>query len=495
MTQAPASLVGLLCFLKKFLTVLIPIAVISLITGLLLHASCSLDPPPLSGDANQNFRSAFNLASSGEYGESLDGTQPGFRREPLPNFILAGHLIAVGLTKAEVSLDNILGKPDLLSQALRVNLFYIFVLFLGLWGLCLLLVRPLLLGHLVAGVVIYSSYESFIFRELNNYYTELPASALIVLTGLALASLRRRANTFWALVTGMVFGLLVLTKAAGSYVALLLIPFLPYFLRIAWRRAVKLTLCLGLGFALSVLPWVVRNQIEFNQAAVAQGGGRVLLIRSVFNEMNGSEYKGAFYAFAPKKLREGLFEPLLGYSQSDLECGGPLQRLRRDLPCDEISLSEKRYQDLRSFYQVGKRGLPRELSEAGINGEDSLRDVAIDKIQSKPLKHVLVSLPFAWRGVWSFKNRWPWFRVVVNGLAMLSLLVMPVIGLILPRPDWLLMSVVGVSYFWFYAAFSHFIPRYSAGLIPLSLVCLSILLVESTHVLLCRLRRGLALGC
>jgi hypothetical protein len=381
---------------------------------------------------------------------------------------------------------------------MAVNLFYLIGLFLSLWGLCIRLISPRWVAHLVAMAVIYFSYNTFAADELGTLNTELPAAFLIVLTSLGLVLLRQKYRSRWAILAGLIFGCLVLTKASGAYLAVLLLPALPAFLNRCRGRSVALGLCVALGFALAVLPWMGRNLVEFGKPAIAKGGGVVLLIRSVYDEMTPHEYGGSFYSFAPKPLRKGFFEPYLGFSQSQLKCGGSLERLQRDLPCDEEAMAEGRFDNLRSFYQVGKRGLPRmlheEASRKGIDGssEDFLEAAALRRIQAMPLKHVLVSVPLSWRGMWSFDTKRTWVGVLANGLAMASLLAMPLLGAFLRRPDWVLMSIVGVGYFLFYGLFTHFIARYSEPLIPLSLVCLSVLLLTILRRLgVCFSTRGL----
>jgi hypothetical protein len=208
--------------------------------------------------------------------------------------------------------------------------------------------------------------------------------------------------------------------------------------------------------------------------------------------MTAAEFKGAFYAYAPKPIQADVIEPLFGYSPSQLECGGSLQRLQRDLPCDQRALVEKRFGDIKSFYRSAGARLPELLAESSqqrkdIQSETYLRESAMQRIKAQPWTHLAVSLPLAWRELWSFGNRDTWFGVVLNGMASAALLAMPWLGILLRRPDWTLTSMVGVGYFLFYALFSHFIPRYSEPLIPLALVCLAVLLVAAVRKLGSRL--------
>lgn len=119
-------------------------------------------------------------------------------------------------------------------------------------------------------------------------------------------------------VGGCVFGCLVLTKASGAYLALVVLPLLPLLLRCSPRRSITLGLSVALGFAFTVLPWVGRNLIEFGAPSIAGGGGDVLLYRSAYNQMTAAEFGGAFYAYAPTRMQKDLLEPMLGFSPSQL---------------------------------------------------------------------------------------------------------------------------------------------------------------------------------
>jgi hypothetical protein len=462
-----------------------PLLVLLLIIAVLHQAWQAPLTDSIGEDASQNLRSALNLWKHGIYGESDVGAIPGYRREPFPNWILAGHLKWIVRPPAWIRSEQLVADPRLLTRITQVNLFYLLGLMLALWGLCLRLIRPRVLAHLVALPVIFVSADAFAVHELANLNTELPAAWLLVLLSLTLVLLRQKSQWGWDLLAGTVYGCLVLTKASGAYLALLVLPTLPLLLHHSRHRSLVLTLCVGLGFALTVLPWVGRNLKEFGTASVSQGGGKVLLFRASYNTMNSDEFRGAFYAFSPIKLQKELLGPMLGYSSSDLGCGGSLQRLAKDLPCDHEAIAEKRFGDIRSLYL---RAQPYELNQLraefhnkGLPGDPDtyIRSTALDRIKADPLKHVAVSLPLAWRGLWAFAENKTWFSIITNGLAMASLLAMPWLGILLRRPDWTLTSLVGVGYFLFYALLSHFIPRYSEPLIPLALVCLAVLLVTA----------------
>jgi len=94
--------------------------------------------------------------------------------------------------------------------------------------------------------------------------------------------------------------------------------------------------------------------------------------------------------------------------------------------------------------------------------------------------------------MWSFENQQTWFGVLANGFAMAALVLMPLLGALGRRPEWLLISFMGAGYFLFYGLFTHFIARYSEPLIPLALVCLSVLVLEAVRWLARHLARWMA---
>jgi len=218
-------------------------------------------------------------------------------------------------------------------------------------------------------------------------------------------------------------------------------------------------------------------------AHLARGGADVLLSRASYNRMNANEFRVSFYAFAPERLREDLFEPYLGFAPSQLECDGSLQRFTRNLPCDQRAITAGRLDEVVSFYQVGKRVVPAKLKANLLidqlsDQENALKKIAVRNIQANSLRHLLVTPAFLWKGIWSFAHTYSWSATMLNGIAMPSLVLMPLFGLWLRKPDWILISLLPAGYFLFYGLSTHFLVRYSAPLIPLSLVALALLLLH-----------------
>ena len=113
----------------------------------------------------------------------------------------------------------------------------------------------------------------------------------------------------------------------------------------------------------------------------------------------------------------------------------------------------------------------------GLKREDKQSE-AISRILASPMQHIFVSLPMAWRGLWSFGNKISVAGLILNVLSFLALFVAPIIGIVQRRPVWIYLSLMPVGYFLFYAVFSHFLPRYSEPLIPLALICFFLMVTD-----------------
>ena len=464
--------------------------VVWLIVALLMDDISHLDVDPIGGDATQNFYSAMNLSHHGIYSEKLPSidVQPGYRREPIPVFVLAGYLKILSYLKPSFVVDGFLDVPDLLYSIKAINLFYSAAIMVMMWILLCILIGPRLMADGLALPLIWCCHEYLIVEEMNGLNTEVAVGFCILLLTLLFLKAYQSRFLIWVLFAGSALGLLSLTKAVAAYLAVIVIPLTALFLACKRRSFFNVFVMLSLGFVLTISPWLLRNQIVFGKPVIAQGGGDVLLIRALFNTMTPMEYRGAFYAYSPDNLQSSLSTSLLPFSPEDLECNGRLERLNRKLPCDKLALEEKRYDDVRSLYRRGKHAIPRAL---GLSREQRQAE-AIRRIQSMPLAHLSVSIPLAWRGFWAYTDR-GWLSNVVNACAFGSLLLAPVIAIVQKRMIWIVVSIVPFVYFVFHASLTHFIPRYSEPLIPISLITLGMLIADRVSACLpvsnCYLRR------
>ena len=452
------------------------VAVVVLIVGLLVQDFQIINTENIGKDASHNVRSSINLVKYGIYsGQPISPeVVPGYRREPLPNFLLAFYL-RVANTFSPGLLDNI-GRSfsaDFLLFIKQFNLIWAALLFLGLWLTSALVFSPLIAAHWLTLPQILLVNRFFVSKSINGMNTELIAGVILIWLGAILVITSRSRSWRWLLVSGSAFGLVALTKATGAYVALPLLPLVALLLSGISKRFWPSLLTVALGFAFTVTPWLMRNQLYFSRPVIAQGGGDVLLIRSVFNQINQQQFGDAFYAYAPRDMRRDLLGPLMGLSDRDFSCEGRLSVFTRDLECDRQALEEERFGDVRSFYQRGKRAVPRNLSL----DNDAKKTYALSSFSQHPINALKVSLPIGWRGFWGFRER-KWPSIIVNFAAYSALLLAPVFGLIERRASWFMVSITPLALFLFYSIFSHFLPRYSAPLVPSAVICLTMLLVD-----------------
>ena len=463
-------------------------AVVMLTLWLLVEDFGAITSRALGTDASQNVLSSINLVRHGVYSMQpiSPDVVPGFRREPFPNFLLAfylkmAHVLSPGL------LDQVRQpfNDDFLILIKQINLVWAAGLFLGLWLTSVLVFAPMLAAHALAFVQILMVNHFFVVKMINGMNTELVASMVMVWLGAVLLMALRGPSLRWLLIAGVVFGMLALTKATGAYVALVVCPAVALAMAGISKRFWVSLLAFSFGFALAVMPWLLRNQLLFSKPVIAQGGGDVLLIRSAFNRMNAQEFADAFYAYAPRALRRDLLGPWMNLSDADFTCSGRLAVFKRNLDCDQRALKEARYGDVRSFYQKGKRAIPKALSL----DRDQKKSMALASFRERPLNALVTSIPIGWRGFWGFRVR-TWPSIVLNFLAYSALLLSPFYALLARRLSWLMVSIVPVSFFLFYGLFSHFLPRYSTPFIPASLICLTMFVVDLGVRLWRRVRPG-----
>ena len=437
-----------------------------------------IDSSYIGSDATQNLRSALNLVRHGVYGENsvFGDISPGYRREPVPNFLLALNLKLFSLFNPDL-LDYSSGiefSPALLLAAKNINLLYSLGVMLSLWFLSLMLFVPACAAHVISILLAWLASKYFIFDEVNNLNSELPAAFFLLLFSLLILKSVRRPRFIWVLCSGLVLGLLVMTKQVGAYSVFLCIPIVIFLLPSSKKNFFLSLFSISLGFAVLVSPWVVRNRIEFGRFVISKGGGDVLMIRSVFNQMTSMQFRNAFYSYSPIPLRDDVLGQVMGLKDSDHLCGGILEVFSRDSLCDVQALEERRYLDVNSFYLRGKHAEPRAL---GLEDADRKQE-AIERIVSKPFAHLLTSLPLAWRGVWSMRPE-KWFDVVLNFFSFAALFFSPLMYALERRKAWIIVSIVPISYFLLYSLLSHFIPRYSEPLIPGSFLCLMMFFVDA----------------
>ncbi len=460
------------------------------------------DLPP-NEDGTDNLGLAVGLAHTGSMGKlnEVDGRSVfvfSNSREPVPNLITAQWIKLFPVLMQDKTLH-----VKQTSQQLKLlkwpNLFMFMLTLVGVYVLARSLflpyfsdVKAVLLVWLTVGLTYCCMHPVFI----SSLMTEFHAACLAVwFTWAWLVSWRKQAWRY-GLLAGLLLGLLVLTKAAFLYISLVLLLMVLLMLllwRMPWRFLATQAIVLAMMLVV-VVPWMWRNYTHFDAWEVAGRGPNVLITRAYKSQMSHEEFKGAFYAYAPASLKK-LMKSVTGFSATDREKGGRLQRFTRFFGTDEVCRAKGdeacaigyyiraniRYNNMMADY--AKR-YPHDPARARVEGDAAVKKLALQMIKQNIAGHLKTSLVFAWRGAWpcnKVDGRWfkhekaylqPAWQELVPFFGLCLMLVFAVIALFKKQQDWLVLTWLGTASFGFYALASHFIPRYSEMFLPIWLICL-----------------------
>lgn len=444
--------------------------------------------PVFSGDARENAATTYYLWKNNIY--SYDGIHPNYEREPLPSLITSIYVKYLSSIPDSTTLNEFITEPNVTKSLYKINAYLsLFLLVASGW-----LVYLVLPSRLAVIITLLSVWFFFVFNRiyLNNLLTELHASLFITLVSLTSLIYIRNQRAYLACMLGILLGCFALTKAVGLYLGFVYIFFVTFFLnRDSYKHVVKLQLLTLIAFILVISPWMYRNKQIFDEFTIAQRGGIVLLTRAVKNEMNINEFKGAFYVYSPPL--NSFFETYLGFKRSDQAENGYLTRLIRrrgnDIKAEMIGEPSKavsyfsrafaiqqkvRINLFKEYHKdrfIDKETLIKiylnEFPEVIPKSDKQLKKIAVEKILNNPWAHAKATILFAWRGIFSFNTNTP----LINLFAFISMLIIPFVTFNKPNKEIIAVALFSNLIFWFYAFFTHFLPRYSAPLIPVSIIC------------------------
>jgi hypothetical protein len=225
-------------------------------------------------------------------------------------------------------------------------------------------------------------------------------------------------------------------------------------------------------------PWITRNAIHFGEPQVASRAGSVLYMRMLYDNMTDVEYRGTLYAWSPPSVRRYV-GAVLGYKPSDLELGGSLQLLNRNLftPDDRLAQRDGRPELATSYYSMSRAERKRQAntlkdeSNPALAAERSMQKTATNWIVAHPSQHISLMFPLAWRGMWV-----PGIPVWLAPPMFLALVVLPFVGLRLRRWDLMAFSMLPLSILMICLAATHCIPRYLAPILPEMYVAAGVLM-------------------
>lgn len=350
---------------------------------------------PDSGDAREYLLIAYNLINDGVYTElGTDPPVPMVSREPgypallMVLFALDPHFSAVDRT----CLTSRRGcLPEAYVVAQWVNRLLCASAGLIVFAIGALVTRHWI-GAAVAGTGIW--VNSRLFKDLNYIISDALALFLVaLLILLLLLAWRRKSPTLW-FATGLSLAALTLTKAVFLYYAMVLLPVL---LISAFRSARSrpesapaMILCVSLFFTAFAAPtsaWMVRNHGVNGEIAIT-GPGRASLnlsTREVFNDFTPTQYAAAFVHWTRgfgDNLARALFEPNVW---KPFELDNP-----KGFYNQAVQRMSDRVNTLRQ-----KEGVPRSTAYS------IFKEEMISAILSRPMAHILTTLPVIYRGIWA----------------------------------------------------------------------------------------------
>jgi hypothetical protein len=466
----------------------VAIAVVLLLTALSVWWAGRITGAQVESDAANNLRMSLNLAHHGTM--SMDAGapySPSMYREPLPIVVTALNIWLLDAVAGRADTADYYGGAR--ARALKYqNILWMWVLCIGMF----VAVRALTGSNwlAVAGLLAMTirlpatptGLESLDFDELMS---DLAAAGVLVWASVALMKAiegARRSAFVWA---GVLFGLLALIKAAflyifvGVVIGAILLDMLAGAGARPWRSVLPRAGLLAICFAAVVSPWMIRNYVQLGAFSIAERGGVILLMRAEKNRMSWDEYRGAFFVWAPPKLQP-LVGRILGYSLSDFERGGRLERLNRYEGTEfhrhelQAELSGKP-EDAVTFYHKARAQrvqLQKQFAEHGAPPDTTVDDIlqqrALSMIGAHPFRHLAMVLPFLWRGAFTV---FPILAVAV------------VLSLVRRRYAVVGFLLASTGMVMFYALFTHYTGRYSVPAVGVTVAAALFLVHSAWHAL------------
>lgn len=463
---------------SKQVQYILALVISAVVAGLIGFGSIDGSPPEM--DDINNMMYGYNLAQHGIFSRAVSddpaAVTPDFYREPVyPAMIAAALMFFADMDGMDASCfrhDD--DCADARLTAKRINI----VLYIALAWMMIFTVRVFSRRWLAV-------YVALALLLIPNYFylqrslTEMPAALFFLMHStfmyLAITVFRqgnRKGAYAYAVTSGVSLGVLILTRSIFLYwLPLLAVGLFVFWL--LWGHGQRRPLVAV--FAALVIPplilsngWIAANYDHLQGFQISTGRDEgVLELRAEFTRLTPQEYMAAFAFFSP-----AIVQPLLlALIDEDYYL-----RLDRERPV--------------SFYQQRRagEGIVRELAEELAT---DVSTATVITLREHLITHISLIPVFAYRG--AFVRGWPHafdfapldsvaFRalsLVVTSAAMVPLqLAIPAILTmsflaLRRRDDALLLFFLPALYsYGIYAAFTHYIPRYSVPLIPVFIIAL-----------------------
>ena len=210
--------------------------------------------------------------------------------------------------------------------------------------------------------------------------TESATFAFYSIAAFALIWAMREPRFDRILLAGCLFGVLTLTRV--SYVALapvvaLLVIINGRMVGASWLQITRCLVALAVGWVTLVGPWAARNAMSVGRWGLTEEYGSATLIeRFAFNDMTAREFVLAFPYCLPQ-VGKPLVERVFG----------------------SAALERFNYATPRSFFAVGRQQRNKLAATHG-RLDPLIAEITRDEMQRNGWRHLLVSVPLAWCGMW-----------------------------------------------------------------------------------------------
>lgn len=311
-----------------------------------------------------------------------------------------------------------------------------------IWLGALLLTKNLAISwlSLVIGLAsgVYGQYSTEIMTESLLFPLFAAASLLAALAWQKKDEINK-SGLLW-LASGIVFGLVTLTRPAYSY--LIYASFIFLFLACVFLTkqnfiaSLRYPLLLIAGFAICISPWIMRNGLTTGDYVISKGYGAFVLVqRLAYNDMSVKEWSASFIYHLPD-FGDSLSEKLFG-----------------------IEAAERfNYGNKDGFFYVGHTDLRKKISSEVENEEEMMSHVLKEYLIPSLPKHLMTTISMVFNGLWIGK----YWGLVAIPLFMAALI-------LALRRNWqelIVLSFPGWFMLGFHAFTSVNVTRYNMTLVP-----------------------------
>ncbi len=454
----------------------IAIFIIFIIITALSIASTAHGKPPSSDDQHYVIM-GYNFQKYGtislEDGDIEDPEPTAFREPGYPVYLAICMFLNPVLRNMDLEELYSGGLKTLrLSQIPLVIIIAIFVMFI---------IYSFTRSYLLAYIAMFLTGASEVMSVISNHLlSENLAALLIVLVSLSLYKIFKTGRIAYFIMLGISMAVLVLTKAIFIYLIyiLMIIALILLFkkYRTVWKKFLA-GICLFLFIYFAIVGgWMFRNYRHFNEFTLSNKGGIVLYYRSVLNTMTRKEYLASFIYWLPG---EGARETLL------------------NMFFDEEDYKNLDRKDESGYRQGTKKvlaGMQDSYIQQGYSEQESvlladreMRQAALQRIIKDPARHILATIPIAWKGTfietgYSFMIRNPnWFILQLRSVVFLNIFLFfcffYVIIYSIVKKKWAvsLFFLPPFYMFFMHSFITHNKPRYNYPLIPLMIIAIVLL--------------------